>query len=74
VSENPNLNIKRGQQGNLKGEGGGEAGVGGEGSAAVPRSLGGRSTIESMPVHKPSQGFREGGERGITMIVEEGGG
>jgi hypothetical protein len=32
--------------------------------------------MESMPVHKPSQGFREGGERRITMIVEgdEGGG
>jgi hypothetical protein len=51
----------------LKGEGG---------AAAVPASLGGRSTMESMPVHKPSQGFREGGEMGITMIVEgdEGGG
>jgi hypothetical protein len=67
LSENPNLNIRREQQGNLKGEGG---------AAAVPASLGGRSTMESMPVHKPSQGFREGGEMGITMIVEgdEGGG
>jgi hypothetical protein len=37
-------------------------------------SLGGRSTVESMPVHKPSQGFREGGKRGITNIDEESGG
>lgn len=41
---------------------------------AVPGSLGGRSTAESMPVHKPSQGFRDGGDRGITKIDEEGGG
>lgn len=41
---------------------------------AVPGSLGGRTTAESMPVHKPSQGFREGGERGITKIDEEVGG
>ena len=40
---------------------------------AIPGSLGGRSTADSMPVHKPSQGFREGGERGITNIDEEGG-
>ncbi|KAG0647420.1 White collar 1 [Hyphodiscus hymeniophilus] len=39
---------------------------------AVPGSLGGRSTVESLPVHKPSQGFRDGGERGITNIDEEG--
>jgi hypothetical protein len=38
---------------------------------AVPGSLGGRTTAESIPVHKPSQGFREGGERGITKIDEE---
>ena len=38
---------------------------------AIPGSLGGRSTAESMPVHEPSQGFREGGERGITRIDEE---
>jgi hypothetical protein len=24
-----------------------------------------------MPVHAPSQGFREGGQRGITKIPEE---
>ena len=38
---------------------------------AVPASFGGRTTTESMPVHKPSRGFREGGERGITKIDEE---
>jgi hypothetical protein len=38
---------------------------------AVPGSLGGRTTVESMPVHMPSQGFREGGERGITKIDKE---
>jgi hypothetical protein len=41
---------------------------------AVTGSLGGRTTAESMPVHKPSQGFRKGGERAITKIDEEGGG
>jgi hypothetical protein len=41
---------------------------------AVPGSLGGRTTAENMLVHKPSQGFREGGERGITKIGEEVGG
>jgi hypothetical protein len=25
-----------------------------------------------MPVHKPSRGYREGGERGIVRIEEEG--
>ena len=40
--------------------------------AARPKSLGSRSTQESMPVHQPSSGFREGGERGITVIREEG--
>jgi hypothetical protein len=39
--------------------------------AAIPGSLGGRTTMESMPVHMPSQGFMEGGERGITSITEE---
>jgi hypothetical protein len=39
--------------------------------AARPESLGGRSTAESMPVHEQSFGFREGGQRGITMIQEE---
>jgi hypothetical protein len=43
----------------------------GRGGAAVPASLGGRTTAESQPVHLPSQGFREGGERGITMIEEK---
>jgi len=41
-------------------------------SEAVPESLGGRSTAESMPVREQSQGFREGGKRGITRIEEEG--
>jgi hypothetical protein len=69
LSENPNLNKNPEQQGNIRGEG--EIG-----KAAVPASLGGRSTMESMPVHKQSQGFKEGGERSITKIAEgdEGGG
>ena len=41
-----------------------------QGGAAVPASLGGRSTAESQPMHIPSHGFREGGERGITRIGE----
>jgi hypothetical protein len=41
------------------------------GGAAVPGSLGGRSTAESQPVYAPGNGFREGGERGITSIGEE---
>lgn len=57
---NPNLNLnKDGKVANVKGDG-----------AAVPGSLGGRSTAESMPIHKPSVGFREGGQRGITNIDE----
>jgi len=43
--------------------------VKGEG-AAVPETLGGRSTMESMPIHATSQGFREGGKRKITNIDE----
>jgi len=43
----------------------------GQGGAAKPASLGGRTTIESQPVHAPSNGYREGGERGITRIGEE---
>jgi hypothetical protein len=39
--------------------------------AARPASLGGRSTVDSMPVHKQSLGFRGGGERGITKVDEE---
>ena len=58
---NPNLNPPTGIGVGAIGEGGG---------AAVPASLGGRTTSESMPVHKPSVGFREGGERGITNIGE----
>jgi hypothetical protein len=38
--------------------------------AAVPVSLGDRSTKDSMPVHRPSLGFMDGGVRGITNIVE----
>jgi len=41
------------------------------GGAAIPASLGGRSTADSQPVYAPSKGFREGGERGITSIGEE---
>lgn len=29
------------------------------------------TTAESKPVHEPSTGFNEGGERGITEIREE---
>ena len=57
----PNLNPPTGIGVGAIGEGGG---------AAVPASLGGRTTSESMPVHEPSVGFREGGERGITNIGE----
>lgn len=38
--------------------------------AAIPKSLGGRSTVQSMPIHQPSQGYREGGKRKITNIDE----
>ncbi|QSZ31438.1 hypothetical protein DSL72_001003 [Monilinia vaccinii-corymbosi] len=57
----------------------GKIGVGGisnggimGGGTAVPASLGGRTTIESQPVHARSVGFNEGGISGITNI-EEGG-
>lgn len=59
TSNTLNLNLAKDKLGNVTGDG-----------AAVPGSLGGRSTIESMPVHLPSQGFREGGEHGITKIAE----
>ena len=56
-------------KGDVKGEKEGNIfGVGG--SAALPGSLGGRSTQQSIPVHKPSLGFRGGGDRGITSIKE----
>ncbi|KAH8595232.1 PAS domain-containing protein [Bisporella sp. PMI_857] len=45
--------------------------MGNGGATAIPGSLGGRSTIESHPVHPPSMGFMEGGARGITRIGEE---
>jgi hypothetical protein len=45
-----------------------------ERGAAKPELLGGRSTADSMPVREPSFGFRDGGQRGITMIQEEDGG
>ena len=61
INPNPNLNPPPVIGVAVIGEGGG---------AAVPASLGGRTTSESMPVHKPSVGFREGGERGITNIGE----
>lgn len=61
MSGNPNLKREKDKEGDVKGD-----------SAAVPGSLGGRSTLESQPVHKPSLGFREGGKRGITNISEEG--
>lgn len=44
-------------------------GVMGSGTA-VPASLGGRTTIESQPVHARSLGFNEGGISGITNIEE----
>jgi len=55
------MNTDPNGKGNVKGE-----------SAAVPGSLGGRTTMESMPVHMPSLGYREGGQRGIINIDEEG--
>ena len=57
----PNLNLSTTGAGNM-GDGGG---------TAVPSSLGGRSTAESQPIHAPSKGFREGGDRMITSIGEE---
>lgn len=36
-------------------------------------TLGGRSTVDSMPVREVSRGFRDGGVRGIVRIEEEGG-
>jgi hypothetical protein len=67
LSNTPNLNpAPNTADGNVMGkEMGGTA-------TGFPGSLGGRTTVESMPVHKPSQGFRGGGERGITKIDEEG--
>jgi hypothetical protein len=62
----PNLNPSKSGTGDVKGDN-----HNGEGSAAIPAALGGRSTADSMPVHAPSQGFREGGQRGITKISEE---
>ncbi|EDN97429.1 predicted protein [Sclerotinia sclerotiorum 1980 UF-70] len=44
-------------------------GVMGSGTA-VPASLGGRTTMESQPVHARSLGFNEGGVTGITNIEE----
>ncbi|KAL2072109.1 hypothetical protein VTL71DRAFT_11452 [Oculimacula yallundae] len=54
-TRNPNLNFDKEAHGDMKGEGG----------AAVPESLGGRSTAQSMPVHKRSLGFR-GGVGGVS--------
>lgn len=45
--------------------------AGGTGTS-VQGSVRGRSTVESMSVHKPSEGFRDGGKRGITKIDEDG--
>lgn len=50
--------------------GGMEGGLGNGGRAAMPGSLGGRTTMESIPVKVPSIGYREGGKRGITNIKE----
>ncbi|KAJ5046364.1 uncharacterized protein L3040_003609 [Drepanopeziza brunnea f. sp. 'multigermtubi'] len=55
----PNLNVDQSTVGDVKGSG-----------AAVPEALGGRSTMNSMPIHATSQGFREGGQRMITNIDE----
>lgn len=46
--------------------------VKGTGGASKPKVLGGRSTVDSMPVHEQSVGYNDGGERGITTLVEEG--
>jgi len=69
LSSTPNLNPAP-SDGSVKG-----TSVNGKGNdepgTAVPAVLGGRTTAESQPVHKPSQGFRGGGERMITKIDEE---
>ncbi|RAL64761.1 hypothetical protein DID88_001792 [Monilinia fructigena] len=71
------MNIKRSDYTGSIGHG--SIGVGGisnggvmGGGTAVPASLGGRTTMESQPVHARSLGFNEGGISGITNI-EEGG-
>lgn len=46
--------------------------VKGTGGASKPMVLGGRSTVDSMPVHEQSVGFNDGGDRGITTLMEEG--
>ncbi|TEY37457.1 hypothetical protein BOTCAL_0516g00050 [Botryotinia calthae] len=58
-------------QGNIGPGGISNGGVMGSGTA-VPASLGGRTTMESQPVHAPSLGFNEGGISGITNIAEGG--
>ncbi|CZT42619.1 related to white collar 1 protein [Rhynchosporium secalis] len=60
VNNNSNLNFDSKAYGNMKGEVG----------AALTAKAGGRSTVESMPVHQRSLGFRGGGERRITKIDE----
>ncbi|CAD6455771.1 2a2cfdc6-dc6f-48c8-b03d-222b5ed342eb [Sclerotinia trifoliorum] len=77
--------IGTGSQGSAGGGGGGgkeiighgNIGVGGiinggvmGSGTAVPASLGGRTTMESQPVHARSLGFNEGGVSGITNIEE----
>lgn len=58
---NSNFNLKPGTK---------TAGAGDGCSAPISAGSGGRTTSESMPVHRRSVGFREGGERGITNIGE----
>lgn len=58
-------------QGNIGPGGISNGGVMGSGTA-VPASLGGRTTMESQPIHARSLGFNEGGVSGITNIAEGG--
>ncbi|TGO10010.1 hypothetical protein BTUL_0147g00140 [Botrytis tulipae] len=56
-------------KGNIGPGGISNGGIMGSGTA-VPASLGGRTTMESQPVHARSLGFNEGGVSGITNIEE----
>lgn len=56
-------------KGNIGPGGISNGGIMGSGTA-VPASLGGRTTMESQPVHARSLGYNEGGVSGITNIEE----
>lgn len=44
--------------------------AGGSASNDADAIGGKRSTMDSQPVHAPSQGFKDGGANGITKIIE----